>query len=229
MLLECSNIAYHFPGSEALVLEGIDCALRGPGFHALFGSSGVGKSTLAGIISSEIKGFSGKIRRMDITTILYSHNLERLPGWYSIEEHLWAVTPTHRRPDIEDLLTCFGLNECRSSRFRQLSMGQRNRINLARYLLRDFDLLIMDESLANVDEATRERIIRKIKAMFPQKCFLYISHSVAEAAKFCDQILVLRGAGTTPRLISLGMPRRTATEQGAADLEQTMLEIVRAA
>ena len=49
------------------------------------------------------------------------------------------------------------------SRFAQLSLGQQNRTNLTRYLLQDFDLLIMDESLANVDELTKEKIILKIK------------------------------------------------------------------
>ena len=55
-----------------------------------------------------------------------------------------------------------------------------------RYLLQDFDVLIMDESLANVDELTREKIILKIKALFPERCFLYISHNVAEVARFCS-------------------------------------------
>ena len=54
------------------------------------------------------------------------------------------------------------------SRFAQLSLGQQNRTNLTRYLLQDFDLLIMDESLANVDELTKEKIIQKIKEMFPR-------------------------------------------------------------
>lgn len=79
MLLECSNIAYHFPSSQTLVLERIDCALRGPGFHALFGSSGVGKSTLAGIIAGEIEEFSGKIGYKDINGC----STPRLPGTFT--------------------------------------------------------------------------------------------------------------------------------------------------
>ena len=59
-------------------------------------------------------------------------------------------------------------------RFNQLSLGQKNRINLIRYLVQDFQMLIMDESLANVDELTREQIILKIKLMFPDRLFLYI-------------------------------------------------------
>ncbi len=70
-------------------------------------------------------------------------------------------------------------------------MGQQNRMNLIRYLLQEFDLLILDESLANVDEVLRETIILSIKGLFPGKMFLYISHNLMEVAKFCRDILVL--------------------------------------
>ena len=123
----------------------------------------------------------------------------------------------------------FGLQSCLGSRFSQLSLGQQNRTNLARYLLQDFDLLIMDESLANVDEITKERIILKIKSLFPERCFLYISHNVAEVSKFCKQILVLRSHHKAPQAVFLQGQnfngRRVLKEK---DLEQNMLEIVNA-
>jgi ABC-type Mn2+/Zn2+ transport system ATPase subunit len=84
-------------------------------------------------------------------------------------------------------------------RYSQLSMGQCNRVNLLRYLLQDFSLLIMDESLANVDEPTRQAILYKIKSTFPETGFLYISHNVVEVSKFCDQIVVVRGTHKSPR------------------------------
>jgi ABC-type nitrate/sulfonate/bicarbonate transport system ATPase subunit len=109
-------------------------------------------------------------------------------------------------------------------------MGQQNRTNLVRYLLQDFDVLIMDESLANVDELTREKIILKIKTLFPERCFLYISHNVAEVARFCRQILVLRGVSKAPQVVSV---QGTDLVQGAVPtperLERAMLEIVHAA
>ncbi len=64
-------------------------------------------------------------------------------------------------------------------------------MNLIRYLLQDFDLLILDESLANVDEKLRGTIILYIKERFADKMFLYISHNLMEVAKYCNQILVL--------------------------------------
>jgi ABC-type Mn2+/Zn2+ transport system ATPase subunit len=116
-----------------------------------------------------------------------------------------------------------------NAHFGQLSLGQQNRTNLARYMLQDFDLLIMDESLANVDEVTKEKIILEIKALFPMRSFLYISHNVVEVAKFCKEILVLRGHHKTPQTVSIrGRDDLDATVSNRKDLERIMLEIINA-
>jgi ABC-type Mn2+/Zn2+ transport system ATPase subunit len=116
-----------------------------------------------------------------------------------------------------------------NARFTQLSLGQQNRINLTRYLLQDFDVLIMDESLANVDEATREQIILKIKDMFPTKSFLYISHNVLEVSKFCMEILVLRSPYKSPQTVCVtGQDFKEGRPLKKQDLELTMLEVAHA-
>jgi ABC-type multidrug transport system ATPase subunit len=229
MLLEYKDITFKYPNTDTYVFKDLTCRVSGPGFHALFGPSGVGKTTLAKMMAREIKGFSGEIMAEQINNVLYSYNLERLPGWYSVADHLAEVAPNSNKNRIDDLVRSFGLQACLGSGFAQLSLGQQNRINLARYLLQDFDLLIMDESLANVDEVTREQIILRIKEMFPGKCFLYISHNVLEVSKFCKQILILRSPHKSPQVVSLpgqNLARRQALKK--KDLELTMLEIMHA-
>ena len=114
-------------------------------------------------------------------------------------------------------------------RFSQLSLGQQNRVNLIRYLLQDFHLLIMDESLANVDERTREKIILKIKDMFPEAYFLYISHNVIEVSKFCREILVFRNSLKSPQVVTInGRDHKRGQTVAKDQLEQTMLEIMHA-
>jgi len=229
MLLECRHINFRYPGSATEVFKDVNYCISRPGFHALFGPSGVGKTTLAKMMTGEIKDFSGEISMPEIRRVLYTYNLERIPGWSTVGDHLEANTPQPNKEKIGALVDAFGMGACVNSRFSQLSLGQQNRTNLVRYLLQDFDFLIMDESLANVDEVTKEKIILSMKATFPDRCFLYISHNVAEVAKFCKQILVLRGYHRDPQTLTIsGQDHSNGKSLVQKDLERTMLEIVHA-
>ena len=229
MPIECRNITYKYPDAQFPVFKDLSCRVGEPGFNALFGQSGVGKSTFARMIARQLNGFAGEIETRESQKVFYSYNLERLPGWSGVGEHIEKVTPEANRKKIDEIIESFGLSACIGSGFSRLSLGQRNRVNLARYLLQDFDFLIMDESLANVDEATREHIILKIKAMFPEKSFLYISHSVAEVSMFCRNILVLRDFSKSPQVMTInGRDNVRGKDVAKEDLEQTMLEIVNA-
>lgn len=229
-MIECQDIRFRYPGAETPLFNGLDVAIDIPGFHALFGPSGVGKTSLARIISGDIHEFEGRVKAIGDKPCLYTYNRERLPGWSPVGRHLEKTTPPGRQPLKDELIDHFGLSELMGMRYSQLSMGQCNRVNLLRYLLQDFSLLIMDESLANVDEPTRQAILYKIKSIFPEAGFLYISHNVMEVSQFCDQIVVFRGAHKSPqiRLVS-GQDHREDLPLNPSERERTILEIMNAA
>ncbi len=187
----------------------------------------MGKSSLAHLLTRAYPVVSGKIKTSGIETLFYSHNQERLPGWSSIGRHLERITPSQHHDLKKELIDVFGIGPLLKQRFGQLSLGQQNRINLVRYLVQEFQMMIMDESLANVDEKTRGDIITAIKAMFPEVLFLYISHNLVEVAKYCRQILVLRSCHYTPQAVTIrGQDCNRNHDITQPELEKTMLEMM---
>lgn len=228
MHLECKELSYRYPASESPLFGNLSFALDGPGFHGLFGPSGVGKTTLARLLTDRLNG--GAVSMRGISRVLYSYNLERLPDWAGIGTHIDRVIAPGMESEQPLLVDLFGLSDLMNSRFSQLSLGQKNRINLIRYLLQHYDMLIMDESLANVDEKTRERILLEIKNRFPGKLFLYISHNVVEVAKFCRKILVLRDPAKAPQGVVVdGLDAMSGAAPDRVSLDRSLLEIMNAA
>jgi ABC-type multidrug transport system ATPase subunit len=230
MQIECRNLTFRYPGTDTTVFDGLSFQIAGPGFHALFGPSGVGKTSLARMLIGELKAFEGRLATTGLDRILYTYNLERLPGWSGVGKHLDRITTSQQQAHKEELVDLFGMAKLMGARFSQLSLGQKNRINLIRYLLQDFQMLIMDESLANVDEVTREKIILNIKALFPDRFFIYISHNIIEVSKFCHDILVLTGHGRRQKAVVVsGQNQQKGASIQKQKLEHTMLEIMNAA
>lgn len=230
MNVHCRNIHFQYPGTDRLLFENLNVDFSQPGLHALFGPSGAGKSSLAKMIIGRMRPDSGEIRIDSAGSPLYAHNLERLPGWSSIGRHLELVTPAKHLEQKKELVGAFGLAALLGRRFDELSLGQQNRVNLVRYLIQEVDILLMDETLSNVDEKMRCRILTTIKEMFPMRLFVYISHNVVEVSTYCQEIWVLRGPQKHPQAIMVnGQDQRNGGYSDHPALQRTMLEVMNAA
>ena len=102
MQLECKDLKFQYPGTNIHVFKALSLQIPGPGLHALFGPSGVGKTTLAKMICGKINEYTGEITTNKMERILYTHNLERLPGWSSVREHLELNTPDSSKHIVPD-------------------------------------------------------------------------------------------------------------------------------
>lgn len=227
MIFGGSDISYTYPDASKPALSQVTFELRQPGLHALFGPSGVGKTSLAKILSGAVTQYDGTLQISPEDQILYTHNQEELPGWSDINHHFERVTPEGSHDTTAALTEHFGIAAVMNSRFSQLSLGQKNRVNLIRYLVQPFQLLVMDESLANVDEQMRRKILFEIKARFPDRFFLYISHNLMEVATFCRDIWVLREAHKKPqinRVTGLDLKKNQPIE--STELDQILLKVM---
>jgi ABC-type multidrug transport system ATPase subunit len=230
MQLECKKIEFRYPGTQKVLFNQLSFGFSQSGFHAIFGPSGVGKTSLARIITGQLTADTGVVSSVGIDKRLYTYNLERLPGWSTIGHHLDRITAENKVAQRDELIKVFELFPLLNRRFSQLSMGQQNRVNLLRYLVQDFQLLIMDESLANVDEKTRTRILLAMKEMFSDVILVMISHNVVEVAKFCREIWVLRGVHKTPQAALIqGQDCVSDESLNQTAWQKTMLEIMNAA
>jgi len=191
MALGISDITFRYPGEPSPIFDGLTFEIKEPGFYSLFGLSGAGKSTLAKILAGLLRPEKGVCPPPGAHRILYSHNEERLPIWVDCITHLNSVVAEENKLALEEFIKIALQGVNLAVRFDELSLGQKNRVNLARYIAQDFDCLIMDEALSNVDEPTREAILLFLKQHFQTKTFLYVSHNVMEVVRFSKKIYCL--------------------------------------
>lgn len=166
---------------------------------AIMGPSGSGKSTLikgcAGLIEVdgqfEIRDLKRLVMVFDEASLIDVLNakdniaLGMKKEGYSDSQINSRMTEIAKKLKIEELL---------EKRPSELSYGQRQRVALARALIRDFDVLLMDEPFSGLDVLLRKEILLMLKQMQMQQGFtcLYVTHDVSDAKVFSDQVLVLK-------------------------------------
>lgn len=210
------------PGS-AYAVRDVNLTIRRHEFVAVVGPSGCGKSTLLRMVSGLLIPSDGDVfvmgkqvrqPRDDVGIVFQKPTL--LP-WKSVRENILFPLKhkfgRYGRKDVEranELLEITGLTAFADKMPDELSGGMQQRVGIARALLLNPDILLMDEPFSALDALTREQIgfdLLKIWQEAP-KTVLFITHSISEAVLLADRVLVMSAhPGQVVDLIDVNLPR----------------------
>jgi len=204
------HVSMNFIGRDAaqsvLALDDVSLEIRQGEFVCLLGPSGCGKSTLLSIIGGLLAPTAGAVtvagepvdrpRPNDVAFVFQESTL--LP-WYTILENFRLALKfqglddsTWRERAMQSLSTV-GMEQFANHYPKQLSVGMKQRINLARGLCVGTQVLLLDEPFAALDEQTRMVLGEDLSILLARtgKTIVFVTHSLAEAVFLADRIVVM--------------------------------------
>jgi len=228
--LQISHLGKSFGGLRAL--QDISVVVERGEFIAVVGPSGCGKTTFLRIVAGLEPASSGDVRLdgraisgpgVDRGFVLQTDSL--LP-WRTVfanaiigREVAGRVGPAERQRTLE-LLKLVGLDGFENYHPRQLSGGMRQRVNLARALAIDPQILLMDEPFSSLDAQTREIMQTELMRIWEagRKTVLFVTHQIDEAVFLADRVLVFArrpGRLRESVAVELARPRTLAIKRTA--------------
>ena len=227
--IEAKDLTFTYPDAEKPALENINFKLKAGGTLGIAGKTGSGKSTLIGLLLKFFDAPRGSlfIDGVDINDIpakaireasgyvpqdgfLFSTTIEKDIAFYTPGATLEDVKEAADLANIDTDIESFpgGYNTEVGERGTRLSGGQKQRISLARALVRDPNMLILDDTLSAVDNITEKKIVENIHGVLRDKTSIVISHRLS-ALRGADLILFMEDgkvieAGTHDELIAMG-------------------------
>jgi ABC-2 type transport system ATP-binding protein len=202
-------------------LRGVDLSVPEGAFWGLLGPNGAGKTTLLSIISNLLLPEQGEVRvlgkdlwknateicgRINLSSghanFLWSLNVRENLEYYAM---LYGLSGKRLRQRVQDLLDLFGLSDFAKVRFDELSTGTKQKLSLAKSLVNDPALLLLDEPTVGLDPDVAHRIRDAIQRLHREKgtTILMTTHNMKEAETLCEQVAFIKD-GT---IKALGKPK----------------------
>lgn len=191
-MLALVNVTRQYPNGTT-ALQDATLAVDHGEFIALLGPSGCGKSTLLRLIAGLDQPTSGTVTTQT-KTIGYVFQDPTLLPWATAEQNVVLPLRLQHRPgDPLDALARVGLRDFTQARPRELSGGMRMRVSLARALVANPDLLLLDEPFAALDESTRHTLQQDLRVLCKQQgcSAIFVTHSIYEAAFLATRIVIM--------------------------------------
>ncbi|PMM64071.1 ABC transporter ATP-binding protein [Vibrio splendidus] len=238
--VQISSAYLRYNDSEHATLSGLSLSLSAGKWTVLLGRSGCGKTTvlryLAGLLDNKVE-WQGTLATSDelplTDRIAYMAQQDLLLPWLSVIDNV-CLSHRFQNPASDkalqtnqalELLAAVGLADYANTMPDQLSGGMRQRVALARTLMQDKPVVLMDEPFSALDAVTRHKLQSLACELLKDKTVVLITHDPQEAVRLADNLYVLQGTPANAR--SLSVPN-TATPRvldgECAELQQAILD-----
>ncbi|MEZ8703354.1 ABC transporter ATP-binding protein [Vibrio cyclitrophicus] len=240
--VQLSNATLRYRDSEHATLSGLSLSLKAGKWTVLLGRSGCGKTTvlryLAGLLDDKVE-WQGTLETSDelplTDRIAYMAQQDLLLPWLSVIDN---VCLSHRFQNSADkhkniehknqaleLLISVGLADYADAMPDQLSGGMRQRVALARTLMQDKPVVLMDEPFSALDAVTRHKLQSLACELLRGKTVVLITHDPQEAVRLADNLYVLQGTPASAHSLSVPHTSTPRVLDGeCAELQQAILE-----
>jgi ABC-type nitrate/sulfonate/bicarbonate transport system ATPase subunit len=208
------------PGEEIPVLEGVSAHVAKGEFVCLVGPSGCGKSTLLNIVGGFLQATAGEVvvegapvSGPDPRRIFVFQENGVFP-WLNVRDNvgfgLRGKSTEEREKTIAHYVSMVGLTGFEDAYPRELSGGMRQRVEIARALAANPDIIYMDEPFGALDFITRLKMRADLVRIWQseKKTILFVTHDIEEAVQLADRVLVMsQRPATIQEVVEIDLPR----------------------
>ena len=239
MTIEIENLSKQY--NNILAVRNINFRINKGSIVGLLGPNGCGKTTTIGMMLGLIKPTSGTVfingqnieNKNNRTKILEKVNFispyVELPKKLTVKENLIVYGKMYGvnnlKDKISDLMKNLNLLEFEKRKTGELSSGQKNRVSLAKALINDPEILLLDEPTASLDPDVGDYIRTYIEDFASKKgtTILLASHNMNEVERLCGEVMMMKNG----QIIDKGTCESLINKHGRKNLEETFLKIVR--
>jgi NitT/TauT family transport system ATP-binding protein len=227
-LVQLENVSFQY-GKNATILKDIDFSIKKNSFVTLLGPSGCGKSTLLNLIAGFQPTYEGsiefegkKVKKPTEDQGFVFQDLALFP-WLSVYKNvefglkMQKIPKETRDLKVKKMIELVGLSKYHSFPISSLSGGMKQRVALARTLVTEPNLLLLDEPFSALDAQTRDVLQDELLSLHTNlhTTTLLVTHSIDEAIYLSDTVVLLSKNGTVKEIVSIDLDRprdRTSTE-----------------
>ena len=236
-MIEVINLSKSFQNTEAV--KNINFNIRENEIIGLLGPNGSGKTTTIAMILGLLKPTKGKIlinkKNIEYHRIELLHKMNfispyiELPKKLTVKQNLIVYAKLYNVKKVDEridyLSSTLRLNEFLNKLTGELSSGQKNRVSLAKSLINNPSVLLLDEPTASLDPETGNFIRSFLEVYIKQKkiSILLASHNMEEVKRLCTSVMMMKNG----KIIDRGAPKELIKKHGRKNLEEVFLKLAR--